>query len=335
MTTRTRTADGMALIALVLAAAAAAAGLLLPDLYRDTADGIRQARATDLATLLVAVPCLAIALWRARRGSAGGRLVAIGVLGYLAYSYAIYAFSVVINPLTPLHIATLGLATWALTLSTFGLADATIEAASRFRLPARLAGWFLIGVAVLFAMLWLSQIVGAIMAGRLPAAVSDLGLPTSPVYSLDLAFAVPLMTLSGIWLVRGDRRGRAAATAGLAFLTVLGLSVLAIFAFESAAGIAVAVVPIVLFGVVTAAAAALVGFGLTGSSASLGCRRRRRVSRSMASSWVRWRIPRPGDGCRPHTEGEGSTVSPRVAEGRKRAWYIAPAQAGRGLRQAG
>jgi len=76
-------------------------------LYRDTAEGVRQARATDFVTLLVAVPALALGLWRARRGSAGGRMVAIAALGYLAYSYAIFAFSVVINPLTPVHIAIL------------------------------------------------------------------------------------------------------------------------------------------------------------------------------------------------------------------------------------
>ena len=82
-------------------------------------------------------------------------------------------------------------------------------------------------------MLWLSQIAGAITSGRLPAAVSDLGLPTSPVYSLDLAFAVPLIALAGVWLIRRDRRGPAGAAAGLAFLVILGLSVLAIFAFEA------------------------------------------------------------------------------------------------------
>jgi hypothetical protein len=96
--------------------------------------------------------------------------------------------------------------------------------------------------------------------------VSDLGLPTSPVYSLDLAFAVPLITLAGVWLIRRDRRGPAGAAAGLAFLIILGLSILAIFAFEAAAGIAVEVPPIAIFGVVTGAAAVLLGVGLTGSA---------------------------------------------------------------------
>jgi hypothetical protein len=262
---RLHLADRLALIAVVLAAVAGAAGLFVPNLYRDTAEGIRQARATDLVTLLVAVPALAIGLWRARAGSAGGRLVAIAALGYLAYSYAIYAFSVVIDPLTPVHIAILGLATWSLGLTVFRLDDETVDRASRFQVSRRTTGGFLIAVAGLFATLWLSQIAGAITSGRLPASVSDLNLPTSPVFVIDLAFAVPLMTLAGVWLIRRDRRGPAGAVAALAFLVILGLSVLAIFVFEASAGVVVELVPIVIFGLMTATAALLLGLSLAGS----------------------------------------------------------------------
>lgn len=265
MTLRLNFADRLALAALLLAAVAAAAGLLVSGLYRDTAEGVRQARATDFVTLLVAVPALALGLWRARRGSAGGRMVAIAALGYLAYSYAIFAFSVVINPLTPVHIAILGLTTWSFVLSVFGLDDATVDRASRFRLPRRTTGGFLILVAALFALLWLSQIAGAITSGQLPTAVSDLNLPTSAVYVLDLAFALPLIVLAAGWLTRRDRRGPASAVAGLGFLVILGLSVLAIFAFDAAAGIAVEAPPIVIFGVVTVTAALVLGFALTSS----------------------------------------------------------------------
>ena len=268
MTPRIKFADRLAIIALLLAAAAAAAGLIVSGLYRDTAEGIRQARATDLVTLLVAVPALALGLWRAQAGSVGGRLVAMAAVAYLAYSYAIYAFSVVVDPLTPVHIAILGLATWSLVLTAFALDDASFDLAARFRLPRRTTGAFLIAIAGLFALLWLSQIAGAITSGRLPAAVSDLGLPTSPVYSLDLAFAVPLITLAGAWLIRRDPRGPAGAAAGLAFLIILGLSVLAIFAFEAAAGMAVEVAPILIFGAVTAAAAVLLVIGLSGSASA-------------------------------------------------------------------
>jgi hypothetical protein len=68
MTSRLKFADRLALVVLLLAAIAAIAGLLVQGLYRDTAEGIRQARATDLVTILVAAPALTIGLWRARAG---------------------------------------------------------------------------------------------------------------------------------------------------------------------------------------------------------------------------------------------------------------------------
>jgi hypothetical protein len=81
---RLRVADRLGSIAVILAAVASLGGLFAPELYRDSSEGIRQARATDLVTLAVAVPALAVGLWRARGGSAVGRVVAIGALGYLA-----------------------------------------------------------------------------------------------------------------------------------------------------------------------------------------------------------------------------------------------------------
>jgi hypothetical protein len=120
-------------------------------------------------------------------------------------------------------------------------------------------------VAVLFALLWLSQIAGAITSGQLPTSVSDLNLPTSAVYVLDLAFALPLIALAAGWLIRRDRRGPASAVASLGFLIILGLSVLAIFAVDAAAGITVEVPPIAIFGVVIVTAALLLGFALTSS----------------------------------------------------------------------
>ena len=100
----------LALAALILAAIAAASGLLVPDLYRDSEAWVREAQATDLVTLLIAVPILAVAMVLTLRHSVTARLVATGALWYLAYSYAIFSFSVAPNPLTLLYIATLGAA---------------------------------------------------------------------------------------------------------------------------------------------------------------------------------------------------------------------------------
>jgi hypothetical protein len=259
---RKHIADTLAIGALVLAAVASFVGLVVSGLYRDTPEMVRQAAAADLVTLLLAVPVLGLGLWRARSGSAFAHMIAIGALGYLAYSYAIYSFSVVINPMTPLHIAILGLATWAFVLDIFGVDDETLARTARIRVLRRTTAGFLFIVAALFAATWLGQIAGAISSGALPAAISDLHLPTNAVFALDLAFALPLFVVAGGWLVRRDRRGNAGAAAGLAFAVLMGASVLAIFLVDAAAGIAMEPALVVVFGVVTLVAAVLLGAGL-------------------------------------------------------------------------
>ncbi len=102
----------------------------------------------------------------------------------------------------------------------------------------------------------------AITTGTLPVSVSDLNLPTNAVYALDLAFALPLLAVAGTWLIRRDQRGPAAALAALGFTALMGLSVLAIFAVDAAAGVTIEPVPVVIFGVVTGIAAVLAGLAL-------------------------------------------------------------------------
>ncbi len=267
-----RTPDALAVGALVLATLASLAGVLASDLYRDTAEGIRQARATDVVTLVLAVPVLGLGLWRAHTGSAAGRAIVVGALGYLAYSYAIYAFSVVINAMTPAHIAILGLATWSLVLMAFRVDDPAFYAAQQARPPRRITAGFLLVVAGLFALLWSGLIAGAIASGLLPAAVTDMGLPTSPVYALDLAFALPSLVLAGVWLLHRDRRGATAALAALAFVVLMGSSVLAIFAIEASAGIELELPPAVIFGLVTAVSVVLLAIGLRAPQASTSLR---------------------------------------------------------------
>ena len=245
--------------ATLLAGVAAATGLAT-DVYRDLPAMVDQARAADLATLLLAVPALAIGLWQARRGSARARLVVAGSLAYLVYTYAIFAFQVVISPVTPVHIAILALAAWALLLDVPALVHETAGVGDG--LPRRTTAGFLALVAILFAGLWLGQIASAITSGTLPAAVADLGLPTSAVYTLDLAFALPLLALAAGLLVRRPARGYPLALAGLVFSVEMALSVFAIFAIQASRGELTDASIAVVFAAIATAAAGLAWLGL-------------------------------------------------------------------------
>jgi len=246
----------LAAIATGLAAFAAAGGLLIPGLYRDAPYWVQQARGTDLATLLVAVPVLALGLWAARRGSAAGQLAVFVGLLYVVYNYGIFVCSVVMNPRTAVHITILGLALWSLVLMTRSASLTEAGTAVAEGLSRRTSGVLLIAVAALFSLLWIGQIATATTTGVLAPDLIRAGLSTNPVYALDLAFFLPLCAIAGIGLLR--RTGAAAyGQAMLIWVALMGAGVVGGFLFSAAAGEDVPVVVAVVITALSLASAAL------------------------------------------------------------------------------
>ncbi len=247
----------LATIATVLAAGASLAGLAVRGLYVDSPNWVQQAQGTDLATMFLAVPVLLVGLWTASRGSAAGRLAVVAGLLYLVYNYAIYAFSVAMNPLTAIHIAIFGLSLWSLLLA----GRSAVEGAESVTdgLNRRAAGGLLIAVATLFGLLWVAQIATVATTGVLPPDLVKAEISSNPVYALDLAFFLPLCAIAGIGLLR--RNGAAAfAFPMLVWAPLMGGGVVGGIVLMAAAGdqsaVPVAVV-ITILGVVSSILAAV------------------------------------------------------------------------------
>jgi hypothetical protein len=260
----------LAAIATFLAAIAAVAGLALPGLYVDAPNWVQQARGTDLATLFLAVPVLAIGLWTAARGSSAGRLAVVAGLLYLVYNYAIFAFSVAMNPLTAVHIAIFGLSLWSLVLAGRAAVEGTEAVAAQ--LNRRAAGGLLIGVGAMFGLLWLGQIATASTTGILPQDLVKAGISTNPVYALDLAFFLPLCALAGIGLLR--RNGASAfAFPMLIWVALMGAGVVGGFLLMAAAGDQIAVPVVIAISGLSVAASLLTAVALVRSASATGLAR--------------------------------------------------------------
>ena len=261
----------LAAIATFLAAGAAVAGLAVRGLYVDAPNWVQQAQGTDLATLLLAVPVLVVGLWTASRGSAAGRQAVVAGLLYLVYNYAIFAFSVAMNPLTAVHIAIFGLSLWSLLIAGRSAVEGT-EAVTE-RLNRRTAGGLLVGVGVMFGLVWLGQIGATSTTGILPPDLVKAGISSNPVYALDLAFFLPLCAIAGVGLLR--RNGAAAfAFPMLLWVPLMGGGVVGGILLMAAAGDQTAVpvaVVITVLGVVSSilAAVAIVGPRLPTTSVHL------------------------------------------------------------------
>lgn len=217
----------LSIIAAVLGAIGNAVGLAAwPSVYgRETATLVNQAIAQDAVNLVIVAPAIVITAMLAGRGSTPARLVWLGLLAFTAYNYVIYAMAIHVGPLYLLWIAVLGLACYALIggASRIG-AEATSSVAGQ---RVWFAGWFQIIAAALFALLWLRDIVSAMIAGRTPSSAAELNLPSNPVHVLDLALFLPAVMLAGVQLLRRHPFAYRATPAALVFIVATGLPALA------------------------------------------------------------------------------------------------------------
>jgi hypothetical protein len=245
--------SGVTLFALI----ASAAGLFIPGVYRDAPTWAAQARGTDLVTLTVAVPSLAISMLLTARGSRRAGVVWLGVLGYSLYMYVISAFDVVFNPLFLVYLAVLSLSLFALVALLIRLDADEVQAHFDRGLPRRTTGGYLVGLATLFLLAWLRDIIPAIVRGNSPDSLNGTTLPTNPVHVLDLSVLLPLAALSGVWLWQRRPWGYLLAGALLTTLTIVGTSVVSGIVFERLDDATVSLAALPLLIVVT-----LAGLGL-------------------------------------------------------------------------
>ena len=244
------------IVTLLLTFVATVVGLFVPGFYRDAAVLLPQLYGQDLLTLLIALPSLAGSLYAARHGSLRGYLVWLGVTGYLLYTYASYAFLTAFNELYLVYVAL-----FALSLFTLigGLTTLEAESLKRSIGDHDVSPYVVFQgvVAILLALMWLSEVGPAALAGTRPPSIAETDLPVPVIQSLDLGVVVPSFAISAYLL--GKRRAWGYAFTGVLLVkgTTLGLAVLAMIAFMLQAGQPVPLPQIVLFVVLS-----LTGLGL-------------------------------------------------------------------------
>jgi hypothetical protein len=217
----------LSLIAALLAAVGSGAGLWASkSIYdKETVALADAAAAQDIVNLLLVAPLIAaLAVW-ASRGSLRAYLCWLGFVAFTVYNYAIYAFSIHFGPLFLVWVAVLGLSLFAL-IGGLSTLDATAVKARFAGRATSMSAWFLIAVAALFALLWLSEIVPDLLAGDPSSSASDWNIPTNPVHVLDLAFFLPALLVSGVLLLRRHPVGYATAAGQLTWIALTSLPIL-------------------------------------------------------------------------------------------------------------
>lgn len=186
-------------IAAALMVVAALPGVVVGSLYRDTRAIVATDRGSDLFTLIVAVPVLAISIFYGRRGSLRAQIVWLGAMSWVAYNYAVYSFGLNFTGLFLIHVAILSLAVFVLAFAVRRI-DVTLLGADQWSaIPRRSTALFLWVVGAVFSALWLADSFPASLTGSLPARLVALRTTSNPVEVNDLAIVIPALVLAGVW----------------------------------------------------------------------------------------------------------------------------------------
>jgi hypothetical protein len=254
----------------VLVTVAAGSGVFVPRLYRDVPFFAVQAVAQDVVTLFVVLPTLVVSAWLAARRSDRGRVVWLGVLVYLVYSYIIDAFVVRFNPMFLVYVALLGCALYALIGGLLTTDMDGIRARVVGRGPVKSVSALLAVLAVTFYAAWLSEAVAATLAGTVPPSVQQNGTPTNAVQVLDMAWMLPAFLMVAVNLARKTALGYALAAVALTFVALLTLAVLSMAVFMVRGGYPVSVPQILIFGTCLVLSVGLLGWYLRALRSSAG-----------------------------------------------------------------
>jgi len=171
--------------------------LMADDPYRDLAhETALAAVAQDVFSVAVA----ATLLYLVRRTSAQAHLIRLGLLAYVAYSYAIYLIGVPMNRIFLVYVVLVITAAGAFLHGLLRLRPAAWPLVANRRLE-RGTGWMLVIVAALFAALWLSVLLPFALGGAAPSPAGPGGV-AYPVYILDLVVVLPCIAAVGRMLLR-------------------------------------------------------------------------------------------------------------------------------------
>lgn len=216
--------------------------------FYDTVSTTAQMQGTDLITLVVGLPLLAISTWLAFQGSLRGRLLLTGTLGFYLYTYMSMSMLTAYNALFLIYVTLFSLSLFAFVLSMLGFDLSTLPGHFSARLPR---GWiaglmFLIGGFLSLA--WLGKIVPPLFQDTAPALENTT---TLVIQSMDLGLIVPLAIVSGLLLLRRNPWGYLLTSVFVTKAITLGLAVSAMALNMARVGVPDSLAIIIPFLVIT------------------------------------------------------------------------------------
>lgn len=144
---------------------------------------------------------------------------------YLTYTFLIYCFAIHFNKLFVVYCLCLGLSFYAFALFLFAIIKEKIKISVENKTLLRFTGIYFIVIAVLFYLLWLSEIIPSILENKIPKSVTEAGLFTNAVHVIDLSVVLPAIFITGILLLKRNTLGFILTPMLLTFFVLMDITI--------------------------------------------------------------------------------------------------------------
>jgi hypothetical protein len=205
-------------------------------LYRfDTVLFAMTFKGTDIVTLIVSIPLLIIAFVLYRRRLLRGGLLLLSAIPYFIYIGASMTFSAQFNSAFLLYVALLSVSffTFLAVISAIDSTDLPLHIQPGFPHRGLAIFLFVAGLGTLF--LWVSELVGPILSGSVPANLGPY--TTTYTHGFDSAIITPALVITGVFLLQRKPAGFLFAIPLLVFCAETGFTVIAATIFQTLAGL--------------------------------------------------------------------------------------------------
>jgi hypothetical protein len=212
----------LSLIAGVLIISSGFAAILTYDFYsKETLNWQVQSLGQDYINVFLIGPFLIITSFLAYKKSGVLPLWA-GATIYIIYTYIIFCFDVKFNSLFIIYCLILGMSFYSLLYFVYTSLGKGKAEHNTFH---KITSVYLMVIAVIFYVLWLSELLPSIINGTIPKTLIDAGLSTNPVHAIDLSVALPGIFLSGLFLFRKNYIGYVTAPIVLVFCILMDITI--------------------------------------------------------------------------------------------------------------
>lgn len=225
-------------------------GSFVPETYqRDAASMAAQGKGQDIVDLFFVVPILLLTLALMHKNNRTAYFIFSGTVFYILYSFFIYSFGVHFNNLFLMYCITLGISFFVFILMIIELNNMEVENWFSEKIPVRTIGIYFIIIAAMFYLLWLKDIVPAIINNTIPRDVREYHLLVNPVHVLDISFALPGLVITAVLLIKKQRIGIIFAPVFLVFTLILAIALIGMVIMLNLEGISEDVSVVIIFSI--------------------------------------------------------------------------------------